>query len=266
MTTTLEAVNRILRGCGEPPVTALDTGGTTDAAEAEVFLNEDNRYCQREGYAPSIELGVTIYLPTVAITCSSGTGTFTYDDLVTQTGSGATGYFKYESGGYVYLASVTGTFVGGNDPIHNTGNTVNRTTVSAATTQTSGLHAYPTSWLSAVPAAGEYQTFALNNGYFYDTVNNTTTWTNNIVVDRIVERTFTQLPDWLSEYIIARAAVRFQEYKKLGARDDQTLRDQLTAARLCARREDQKLRRINILNTTHARDVRGNRMPTWTVP
>lgn len=56
--TTLEGVNEILEGIGQPPVTALDTGGTSEEAEAETFLDRYNERVQRTG--PGIDPSLTL--------------------------------------------------------------------------------------------------------------------------------------------------------------------------------------------------------------
>lgn len=49
--TKLEAVNEILQAIGEPPATALDTGGTSDVADAERILDQEDRRVQGSGWA-----------------------------------------------------------------------------------------------------------------------------------------------------------------------------------------------------------------------
>jgi hypothetical protein len=46
----LDAVNEILASIGEPPAEALDTGGTSEIAEAEDYLNRESRLIQAEGW------------------------------------------------------------------------------------------------------------------------------------------------------------------------------------------------------------------------
>jgi len=47
----LAAVNRVLRSVGIPPVTALDTGGTTEEAEAETILDESINEVMSKGWS-----------------------------------------------------------------------------------------------------------------------------------------------------------------------------------------------------------------------
>lgn len=48
--TTLEAVNEMLEAVGEPPVTALDTGGTSDEAIAEATLDREKKSILLRGW------------------------------------------------------------------------------------------------------------------------------------------------------------------------------------------------------------------------
>jgi hypothetical protein len=93
-------------------------------------------------------------------------------------------------------------------------------------------------------------------------VNNTDVFTANVVIDRVTQNDFTTLPEWLAEYIVANAAIRFQRYKRRGVTDDQMLMDELSGFRTRARRENQELLRINILNNPDVRETTYRRMTT----
>lgn len=49
--TKLEAVNEMLEALGEPPATALDTGGTSEVAQAETILDREHERLLRRGWA-----------------------------------------------------------------------------------------------------------------------------------------------------------------------------------------------------------------------
>lgn len=49
--TKLDAVNEMLEACGEPPVTALETGEATDAGEAERILDRETTRVLERGWA-----------------------------------------------------------------------------------------------------------------------------------------------------------------------------------------------------------------------
>lgn len=75
--TTLAAVNEILEAIGQPPVAALDTGGTSEEAEAETFLDRYNKRVQRSGPGIASSLRLTGWPsntdPDKTFTPSSGT-------------------------------------------------------------------------------------------------------------------------------------------------------------------------------------------------
>ncbi len=254
----LEAVNRILRGLGDPPVPALDTGGGSDAGEAETFLNESDKQIQTEGWAPNEQFNITVSLPDTALTATGGTGTFTYGSTITQATSGATMTFYYEASGIVYGKKLNAT-------AFNTANTiasgaVNRAAPTVVATITSAKHAVPSSWLMVRPSNYEPKKFYNVGGFLYDPENNTDTFTANVSVDRVVQNDFTTLPEWLAEYIVANASIRFQRYKRRGVTDDQMLQQELQGFRARARRENQELVRVNILEQPDVRDITDRRM------
>ena len=56
----LEAVNEMLEAIGEKPVAALDTGGTSTAADAERVLDRIDRRIQSMGWPENTDFAVTI--------------------------------------------------------------------------------------------------------------------------------------------------------------------------------------------------------------
>ena len=54
--TTLDAVNELLESIGEPPVTALDTGGTSDEGDAERILDREVKRQLTKGWVANTEL------------------------------------------------------------------------------------------------------------------------------------------------------------------------------------------------------------------
>lgn len=254
----LDAVNRILRGLGDPPVSALDTGNNSDAGEAETFLNESDKQIQTQGWAPNYQTNITIALPDTALTATGGTGTFTYGSTITQATTLATMTFYYEAGGIVYGKKLNAT-------AFNTANTiasgaVNRAAPTAVAAITSAKHVVPTTWLMVRPSANESKQFYNVGGFLYDPVNNTDTFTASVVVDRVTQNDFITLPEWLAEYIVANASIRFQRYKRRGVTDDQMLMNELDGFRSRARRENQEILRVNIFNQNDVQDVTYRRM------
>lgn len=255
--TTLEAVNEILAGLGEPPVTALDTNGTSEQAEAEAYLNKSAKKCQRAGWSFNKQRRVTLLLPNRTVSCSGGSGTFTYGETVTQSTSGATGTFYYEEDGKVYLRDVSGTF----DASHSiTGGTsgATRNSVTATAAITSAKHAVPSTALEVTPSDIEWAKFSYNSGFLYDTTNNTYTFTGSVSVNMLIAFSFSNLPDWMQEYVAADASVEFQRYKRRGMADDALLLQELIACRTRARRADSAIARVNTNDRDGSFSLRNN--------
>lgn len=242
----LDAVNICIRALGDPAVSALDTNGTSDEGEAETIIDRQNIIIQRQGWACNMRTEVVLSLPNRTVSCSGGSGTFTYGETVTQATSGATGTFYYEEGGKVYLIDVSGTFNGANALTGGTSGAT-RATVTATASITSAKHAIPEStFLSATPTYG-WPRFAIVGGFAYDLDNDTTTFTGTFTINAIVLRTFTEIPGWLQELVAWEAAAEFQINKKRGVTDDRYIDRSLSKARQMARREDQDIRRHGII-------------------
>jgi hypothetical protein len=258
----LEAVNRILRGLGDPPVPALDTGGTSDAGEAETFLNESDKQIQTEGWAPNTQNNITVEIPDTALTATGGTGTFTYGSTITQATSLATMTFYYEAGGIVYGKKLNTTAFTTTVGHTIASGAVNRNVPTAVATITSAKHVVPSSWLMVRPGVYETREFYNVGGFLYDPENNTDTFSTSVKVDRIVQNDFTTLPEWLAEYIVANASVRFQRYKRRGVTDDQMLLQELQGFRMRARKQNQEIVRVNILKQPDVMDLTYRRQTT----
>lgn len=260
--TTLEAVNEILGWIGQPAVTALDTGGNSDEGEAEAFLDRKRREVLKRGWHANTEDQVDFGVPTVRIAASGGSGTFTYAEVVTQAVSGATGYFAYEEGGFVYLNLISGTFVSGQNI---TGGTSAATrTGGAYTAVTSAKIAYPAAIVFAEPseAASEDHIITMRGGFFYDTEDNTTTFTAGDGLTLRIYRllAFTDIPTALAEYITKEAAMSFLKYKFPGGYGDTDERRlEILRAKAEALQEDLAWSKTNVNESQHAYDILGER-------
>jgi len=188
-TSTLDAVNDILEVIGEPPVTALDTAGTSDEAEAETFLNRWTTRVLREGWFQNTIIEKK-YTPDGS-------------DLVLLTD----------------VLSFTHT------------------------------------------AYSAYLPIAMRNGYMYDTENNRNTWPDisSTKLNVVLDIDFDDLTDGLRNYIIAKAAFYFERYKKRGVVDYQMTSQMVDEARGSAMQEDGDMRQTNLLDTTEAKNVLGDR-------
>lgn len=255
--TPLEAVNKILRTIGEPKASALDTGGTSIEAEAEEFLDDANTEIQGRGWMTNTTRDYELKLATVTIEVSGGSGSFLYDELVTESTSGATGYFKrIDSNNEMHLVPESGTFTGGETLTGGvTGAT--RTGATAATLTESTMVVNPV-WLKVDPAGSEWRTLVVRGDFIYDESNRTADFKDSVKLDVVRELYFADLPNALAEYITRAAALEFCEFKKGEATREALAREQ--RARVRAIQEDNDLRRSNVLKTTHGRDVKGRRL------
>lgn len=257
--TTLEAVNELLSGLGEPPVTALDTGGTSEAAEAETYLGIALREIMLEVWPQVADEKRTVPVPTYRLTVTGSTGSFTWGETVTV--GGVTAVFSHiETVGvtqsmYVSGASATpgtGTITGSDSGVSRT-----VTVVAAITSSKIGVG---TDWTSIRTHATEYRRVTVRSGFLYDLDDLTTTFYSDLVLDIRRDGSFSTLTDALQQYVAKHAAVLFQQFKKRGITDDQFLMRRLNSARSMALRERQDHKQTNILNTAEHNDISGNRL------
>lgn len=256
--TKLEAINEMLEWIGQPPVTALDTGGTTDEAEAENTLDRISQKVQQRGWYWNTELDVDYFVADVKIAVSGGAGTFTLGETVTQTTSGATGTFQYLTGGFIYLTRLTGTFA---NTLNLTGGTSGATRVGAAYTAiTESLVPYGTDILRLWPNSAESAKVTQRNGYLWDTEDNTDVLEEDVRLDIVRLLDFTELPYTLANYITVQSAWSFLRYKMPGRTEGLQLRMlEIEKARIAVVQENSDLLKVNIHNTRDGQSFLGDR-------
>ena len=276
--TNLEAVNEILAGIGEPPVSALGSAGTTEK-EAQNRLEEERKRVLAGGYAVNTEEDITLSVPDVKVTLTGATsnGPFQYDEVITETTSGATGKFDSIHEQAMYIRGSSGTFTGGKNL---TGSTtlayVEGVTYSSVTTAPIGV-ALEDVWLVVRPhrhrgrriqwppfvtRPSDRTTSDPTNGNYlilYDTNDNLYTFDSSVRIDRFIDIAFEDLTKAMQDFITKAASVKFNRQKKGGTTDDAFLREELTIARAAAMREDIELSGMNMLNSHDAMEVRGQR-------
>lgn len=256
--TTLQAVNELLAGLGDPPVTALDTGGSSDAAEAEDFLSRAMREIMLKEWPQTGDEDREVPLPTFRLTITGSTGTFTWGETVS-IGSVDVVFSHIETVGlttYMYVSGAdtpsTGTATG-----DDSGATRTVTAVLAVTSSKIGVGS---DWTSIRSSKNESTRITVRNGYLFNMDDLTLNFYGSVRLDIRRDGTFSYLTDALQNLITKRAAVLFQRYKKRGETDDQFLREQYGEALAIALRERQDHRRTNIHNTHESNRDSGYRL------
>lgn len=261
---TLDAVNEILEAVGEPPASALDTGGSTDVALAEVFLDRFNLRIQSEGWTFNSGEDYEIVVGAVKVTVGAITGTYTPLETVTQSGSGATGTIMHAQAGSIYVYVLTGTFVGSGTM---TGGTSGATsTASAVATITESPVSVPATWIVAHPhrvdgaLAGSID-FSSRQGRLHnpDVEHDPATFDSGdtLRVDFVELVDFESVPEEIAAYVVAAAAVKFQRHIKGGSEDDSFLREELALARTKARQFESDANRRSLFDTEAHRRMTG---------
>lgn len=261
----LAAVNLIRNAIGVPSASALDTGSNNLAGEAETYL--DNKLASvlmERWWFNASEYDVELELPDSRFEVTGGAGTFTFDEIVTQTTSGATGKFKYlltvGATTYMYLVAVSGTFTVGSLTL--TGGTSGATKTGASYTAiTEARHAVPDSYLRVVPAPRQNPIFVKQGSYLYnpDPAERTLNWEENVFADVQRELSWTELTEAQQEYIARAAAYEFQFYKKPSERSGSRLYQMMLGAKTRALQEDVDAApaRKNFFDGTDALRARG---------
>jgi hypothetical protein len=255
--TLLQAVNELLSGLGEPPVTVLDTGGTSEVSEAEEYIGIAMREIVLEDWPQTADESRTVPLPTFRLTVT-GSGVFTWGETCTVGGVEVV-FSHVETVGATTYMYVSGSTTPGTGTI--TGGTSGATrTVTAVLAITSSKIGIGSDWTSIRASPTEYRRITVRDGFLFDLDDLTTTFTGDVILDIRRDGSFTALTPALRQYVTKRAAVLFQQFKKRGITDDQFLVRRLNEARSVALRERQDHRRTNIHKTAEANAMSGNRL------
>jgi hypothetical protein len=268
--TTLEAINIMMRAAGEPPVTSQQPGQATPAGYADDILNRERMLLlEARDFGQVWEHDYTLEVPTVKIAVSGTTGTFTYDETVTESVSGATGKFRLldtdPATDLLYLYGVSGTFTGGQTLTGgSSGATTTGSTYTAITEGPIGVDRV--NWLDVIPYHDrgyrvESVRFTKREDRLYDLDDNTETFDADVRVSIMRYLTLVECHGPLRHLIALRAAQKFTRYIKRGQIDDAFMRDEIEQAETDVFRFEQKLKseRANMLLTPDAQAVHGGR-------
>jgi len=207
--TTLRAVNQILRAVGIQPVAALDTGGYSDAAEAERYLDEAGEAVQSQGWPENTEDNVSLNQSDIRIPIGAITGTYVNGETVTETGSAATGRLNYVvASSYMYLETLTGTFLGS---AVLTGGTSAATCTGSGADEVLSDNRFVGVDDAVIFAEGYGQkNYTLRGRRIYDLGANSYDFAAAIVLRQVRLLSFTDLLPATREVVVALAAERFR--------------------------------------------------------
>ena len=258
MIALLEAVNEMLEAIGEPNVTTYTTGDGSDAAEAEYILLRETKRILERGWACNIDINTELPLPDrkFVYTGADPAG-FVYGEVVTQAGSGATGYFECidPTNNYLFLRWISGTFT-------NTGNLAGATgsqTPDTVETVTSGQLGASDDWLSFRSSDLESRVVVRRGSRIYNASDMTYELTEAVKIYRHINASIIDLPNRLARYCVTTGSLAFQKYKKRGQVDESMIAARLMMDRQEAVVEDEEARRIVVTATPEAYSLKGAR-------
>jgi len=254
--TKLAAVNQILEAVKQFPVTALDTGGTSDAARAEAVLDRELTAILSNGWHENTDVNKEHKLATKNIAVT-GAGTFEAGETVTESTSGATGiFYQINASNKMELVPVSGTFTGGETL---TGGTSGATaTGGTLTTVTTSEIVVPADTL-AIDSAGTsaWRDISLRAGKLYDNDNLTFTFTDNVFCDVVRDLDFADLTPEMREYATCSASLIYHRRIVGGNGQDNFLREELDRAHRMIHRREASNRDVNLANTAFGRSITG---------
>jgi len=267
--TKLEAVNMVMEAAGFAPVSAVDTGGNSDAAEAERAIDRHDKIVQAQGWHENTEFDVEIAPADVTkVACViSGDGTWTAaSKILGKTAAFAS--YTWASGDQIYVSGGTGVTAGWYEIQSKTDDDNIVLKDSLGDDDLTDVTTTLIGWDDAVTVqsdvirvdsdADSYGTnVALRNGMLYDLDDNTYTFDATFHVTLIRQLPFTTLTIELQDYIIASAAVQFQRRRVKDIRRDALLRSELDQALVAARKAEAENSDANILDTSTGRRIHG---------
>ncbi len=255
--TLLQAVNRILKGIGEPRVVVTDTGGASLAGKAEEELNDVNQEVQNRGFFAGTTDAYELKFANKSILATGGAGNFIYDELVTESVSLATARFKFLDSS-ILLVPVSGDLTGGQ--LLTGANSAATRDGGTLTTLTTGFHYLNTAWVKVARNRSEPLRIARRADLLYDETNQTAQFSESVLLDVTRLLYFTDLPYALAKYVAAKATFDMQQRYERESPNSKRLEKEMDQAFADAVVEDEDMRRTNIFNTPHARKIRGTRV------
>ncbi len=270
--TKLESVNRILRSLNEFPVAALDTGAVSTAGQAETILDQHDKTIQAEGWHVNRETNVTIETAdtTKVEVAIAGDGVWTVATK-TLTKTGAFSSYTWASGDQISVTAGTGVTAAWYEIASKTSDDAIVLKEEIASANNTDTTTDIIGWEDALVAGTDilrmdnYQNAtdvvlrinAAGNAMLYNRDTNTFTFGDSMLVTLVRQLDFTALSEKLQLLIVAEAAIEFQNFFAKGIEMDTVLRAAASKARSEARREEQEVAEVNVLDTAHAARVHG---------
>jgi len=269
----LDAVNEMLEGAHEYAFTALDTGGVSTAAQAERILDRVGERIQAYGWHCNREIDVTLETADttkMAMVIAAGAWNAA---AKTMTKVAAFADYIWASGDQISVTAGTGVTVAWYEIASRTSDDVIVLKESIADANNADTTTDIIGWEDALVAGGDvlrmdsYNSDAstdvvLRNGMLFDRDDNTFSFGDDMTVTLIRELDFTHLTEELQAFIVAESAIELHTFLIAGRVMDATLRDKALRARIRARRAEQDVAQVNVLETEHALRVQGQSYST----
>ena len=258
--TTLNAVNEMLESIGEPPASALDTGGTSIVAQAESILDREAHQILERGWWANTDPEVKYEPPDRSIAASGGSGSFTFGETITGGTSGAIGTFQYEDGGEVFYFAESGDLQSG-ETITGSDSGATRNTTAGPSTITEAKVPFGPDVIDAEPTKRSLrEKIAMRGDFFYKRDDATFTFDSSFVMAVTYLIDFADLPRYLQRLIVRKAALAFSRAVKGSVQEDAIARQELDRAWAIALQQNDDKEMPNALRDTHGRETRGRRL------
>ena len=268
--TKLDAVNALLRAITEYPVAALDTGGTSMAAQAERVLDFHDKLIQGRGWHENREYDVEIDAADatkMAMVIAAGAWNAS---ALTLTKVAAFATYTFEPGDQISVTGGTGVTVAWYEIASRTDDDVIILKESIAAANNADTTTDLIGWEDAVTLPADclkadsygstsWRDVVLRNGMLFDRNENTFSFTDVPKLAIARQLAFASLTLGLQNLIIAEAGKIFQRRTVGGRTQDAFLREEEISAKQGASRDDQEAADFNILNTPFGRQIGGHR-------
>ena len=264
----LAAVNEMLEAIHEYPVAALDTGGTSIAADAETMLDRYDERIQAEGWHQNTEHDIEIDRADVqkqALVIAAGAWTASSKRLES---ADAFATYAFQAGDQIYISGGTGVTADWYEIRQKVSDSIIQLVESISATDIADVTTTQVGWENAItlPAdvlKADTEEFSapdvtIRAGKLYDRAENTFSFSNDLTLELTRQLAFGDLTEELAAYITATAAYYFQSARIGGKAAKADLKEAMADARARANADDAEQADYNILTTADALRVKGD--------